>query len=101
LRRAGPRRLALPFRRTGLAGPVLSGQRIRTRLPGPVAAVVETRIGAAERALLANDLAADALRRMHLAHEALVARSLLWRDRQRHRGKAAAGGAAADGEAAR
>ena len=37
---------------------------------------------------------------MHLAHEALVAPHLLWRDRQRHRGEPRAARAGPDGEAA-
>ena len=70
---------------------------------GPAADAADRgRIGAAEVALLGHDLPADGLRRMQLAHETLVARDLLRRDRQRHRGKARAAGAAGpDGKAAR
>ena len=52
-------------------------------------------IGAAEVALLVDDLPAEVLRRVDLAHKALVAQRLLRRDRHRHRGKARAAGAAA------
>src|ERR1700722_12963685 len=57
------------------------------------------RIGAAQRALLGDDLTADGLRGMDLTYDALIAQRLLRRDHERLRGKAPAR-AAPDGEAA-
>src|SRR5258707_1367313 len=106
----------LPVRRSGLGralsvgrawlrltGTVLSGRPVRPWLARLIAAiVVQARIGAAERALLGDDLAADGLRGVHLAHKSLIALRLSRRDRKRHRRKArAAAHAGADGEAAR
>jgi hypothetical protein len=47
----------------------------------------------AEVALLGDDLPARGLRLMHLAHEGAVARGLLRRDRDRHRGNTRPSGA--------
>jgi hypothetical protein len=51
--------------------PLLARLALRIARTGPV------RVGAPQRALFAYDLTADGLRRMHLAHDALVARRLL------------------------
>jgi hypothetical protein len=81
LRRAGTLRQAvLPLQ----AGPT---RRI-------VAQIIPVRIGLPQRALPANDLTADALRGMNLAHDALVAQRLLRRNHERCRGKASAGAGA-------
>ena len=85
--RAGPLRRAILSLRAGLTRRV-------------IAWIISGRIGLPQRALLADDLAADALRGVDLAHDALVALGLLRRDRQRQRGKAAAS-AGADRKAAR
>ena len=94
-----PQLLTLPVRLTGLLRSAASRQSILSRAARCVAAI-DAGIGAAERALFVDDAAADSLRGMHLAHEALVALHLLWRNRQRHRGEARAAGAGPDGEAA-
>jgi hypothetical protein len=93
LRRAGTlRQSVLPLRQA-----VLSLQTGLTH--GIVAQIVPVGIGLAQRALPGDDLAADALGGVNLAHNALVTQRLLWRDHQGRRGKASAG-AAPDGEAA-
>ena len=81
-----------------LSGPDLSGQTIWPLLTGlellpdrPVR-IDEAGIGAAEFALLEHDLPADILRRVKLAHKALVALHHRLRNRQRHRGEAHAAG---------
>ena len=61
------------------------------RLAGLIAARGSVRIGLPQRALLGHDLPSDHLRRVHLAHHALVARRLLRRDHERGGGDAAAG----------
>jgi len=74
---------------------------LRSGLTRRIAARIGTvRIGPPQRALLRDDLTADDLRRVHLAHDALVARGLLRRDHERGSGHAAAG-AGADRKAAR
>src|SRR5581483_2178512 len=105
--------LALPVRRARLAivrrgGSLTRTVRRRARLTRTILTgprrIAILRIGAAELTLLTYDLAADGLRRMQLAHETLVARGLLQRNRKRHRGKACAArttGSAADRKAAR
>lgn len=60
--------------------------------------IVRGRIGAAQGALLGDDLASEILRGMHLTHKALIALRLSWRDRQRQ-GRKAPAGAGPDGEA--
>ena len=50
--------------------------------------IVSRRIGLPQRALLADDLAADALRGVDLTHDALIAQRLLRRDHERHGGEA-------------
>ena len=69
--------IVLPLRR-GLS-------RLVAARAGPV------RIGLPQGALLGYDLASDNLRRVHLTHDALVARGLLRRDHERGCGRAAAG----------
>ena len=86
------RQTVLPLRQA-----VLSLQTGLTH--GIVAQIVPVGIGLAQRALPGDDLAADALGGVNLAHNALVTQRLLWRDHQGRRGKASAG-AAPDGEAA-
>jgi len=71
-------RAGLLWARTILSG-LLAGAR-------RVVALVDTWVGAAEGALLADDLSADGLRRVQLAHETLVALGLLRRDCERHGG---------------
>src|SRR5579871_641296 len=106
---------ALPFRRALLlllAGLLLLSGRLRRtglllRLAGLPRRLVATvlvarrRIGAPDRALLADDLPADALRRMHLSHDPLVARRLLRRDRQRRGSRTRTADAGTHGKAAR
>jgi len=81
------------------AGTILLSGLLRPRR------IAVLRIGAAEGALLGDDLPADRLRRMKLTYKTLIARGLLRGDRQRHRGKARAANttakAAADCKAAR
>src|SRR5206468_13012885 len=79
-------------------------QLLLLRLERPRDARARGRIGAAEVALLGDDLPAHGLRQMHLADEAAVARDLLCGNRGRHRGKAHDAGrgcARPDGKAAR
>jgi hypothetical protein len=85
--------------RSGLTvWPLLTGLEL---LPDRPVRIDEGGIGAAEFALLEHDLPADILHRVKLAHKALVALHHRLRNRQRHRGKARAARARADGEAAR
>src|SRR5579872_51630 len=93
LRRVRPR-LQIVLALAGL------GRRVTRRIPQVArrVRVDAVRIGPAQRALLAHHLASDSLRRMDLANDALIARRLLWRNRKRRGGDAAAG-AAANGEA--
>jgi hypothetical protein len=61
---------------TGLAQ--LTGLALLARLTrGIVAQIIPVRIGPPQRALLGDDPAADILRRVNLAHDALIAQSLL------------------------
>lgn len=64
-----------------------------------VARIVAVRVRLPQRALLGHDLTPDDLRRVHLPHDALVARRLLRRDRERS-GRHAAAGAGPDRKAA-
>ena len=65
------------------SGAVLSGRSVGRRIgllwAGPARRVATDHagIGAAERALLVDDLPADGLRGVNLAHKALIARDLL------------------------
>ncbi|WP_430644551.1 hypothetical protein [Bradyrhizobium frederickii] len=70
------------------------------RLRRPRDAAERAWIGAAEVALLGDDLASRGLRQMDLADEAAVARDLPCGNRDRHRGKAHAARARTDREAA-
>ena len=104
--RAGLLRLALPVAwcrgrlRSGTIV-VLAGAGIRPlRCLRRAAVRREAGIGSAEGALLGDDLTADALRRMHLPHKALVAPDLARGDHHRDRGEARAGGARANRKAA-
>src|SRR5882757_4392777 len=112
LRRTRSRLQTLPVRRARLllswailqsrllllSGPVLTGQAILprpsglTRLAGPdrPVRIHKARVGAAEGALFVEHAPAKDLRRVHLAHKALIARHHLWRNRQGHRGEACA-----------
>ena len=121
---------ALPLRRAlllGLAGLLLRLTRLLLWLAGPllwltgpllwlarlllrlslswrlVATVLVSRrrIGATNRALLGHDLPADALGRMHLAHDPLVACRLPRRDGEWRRGRAGAADAGTHSKTAR
>ena len=97
------RRLARLSRQSILSP--LAGQAVWPRLAGPQlpdrpVRIDEAGVGTAEFALLEYELPPDILRRVKLAHEALVAQHRLSRNSQRHRGEARAAGVRADGEAA-
>src|SRR6202022_1576133 len=62
--------------------------RLTRRIGG---GIVSGGVSLALDAPLGDDLAADILRGVNLAHDALVAQRLLRRDRERHRGKASPG----------
>ena len=69
--------LALPvLLRRILSGPLQFILPLRGILP----LLLPLRVGAAQRALLGNDLTADGLCGMDLAHDALIAQGLLRRD---------------------
>ncbi len=72
-----------------------------TRLNRPRDARGRLRIGAAEFALLGDDLSAGVLGQMHLIDEDAVARDLLRRYRDRHGGEARPASAGPDRKAAR
>src|SRR6185437_9807144 len=94
IRRTGTlRQTVLPLRQAVL--PLQAGLTRRI-----VAQIIPVRVGLPQRALPADDLPADALGRMNLSHDALVAQRLLRRDRERRRGKTSAR-AGANGKTAR
>jgi hypothetical protein len=78
--------------RTGVSGPAIRPRRAARPLAGPGGRIIaQRRVVADGVAALGDDLPADGLRGMDPPHDALIARRLLRRDRQRHRGKAGAG----------
>jgi len=91
LRRTGTLRQAVLPLQSGLTRRIVAQVRIGIVAQIVPARIVSVRIGLPQRALLADDLAADALRGMNLAHDALVAQRLLRRDHQGRGGEAPTG----------